>query len=298
MKKQLIAAAVAATMTSVAMADISITGGAKVNYTNEDVTAGANTNTFKHDMDLTIAGTSGATTTSMTVSNAVASGTNAQAGLTVENVFVKSAIQGINVKMGQWSGSDSLLGDGSRSAGKFSADTTINGVKVQFEDQNDKDSSVTLSGSVAGVAVSHEIFQTSTDTSVSGSFGGVNAAYRSVNNDVDAKDKTSMEISTDVSGVTVTYATVDANNTGSTGTTSDAFFGTFATGSEIKDASGFGLTTAMAGNTVTLKSYEVDTVDYTKVVVNRPLAAGATFEATYTDTDAKSTLDLELAVKF
>ena len=295
MKKQLLVAAVAATFASVSMADISITGGAKVNYTNVNNTAAANTNTFKHDMDLTIAGTSGATTTSMTVSNAATTATTT-GGLTVENVFVKSAIQGINVKMGQWSGSDSLLGNGTRSAGKFSADTTINGVKVQFEDQNDKDSSVTLSGSVAGVAVSHEIFQTSTDTSISGSLSGVNVAYRSVDADADNSDKTSLEVSTEMNGVTVTYAEVDVDGTGTT--SSDAFFGTFDKDSKIGEASGFGVSTAMAGNTVTLKSYEVDTVDYTKVVVNRPLAAGATFEATYTDTDAKSTLDLELAVKF
>jgi hypothetical protein len=36
MKKQLLIAAVAATMTTVSMADISITGGAKINYTNTD----------------------------------------------------------------------------------------------------------------------------------------------------------------------------------------------------------------------------------------------------------------------
>ena len=293
MKKQLLVAAVAATFASVSMADISITGGAKVNYTNVNNTAAANTNTFKHDMDLTIAGTSGATTTSMTVSNDVTTGNDTDAALVVENVFVKSAIQGINVKMGQWSGSDSLLGNGSRSAGKFSADTTINGVKVQFEDQNAKDSSVTLSGSVAGVAVSHEIFKTSTDTSVKGSFSGVDVAYRSVDADAANSDKTSLEVSTDMNGVTVTYANVDVDGTGTT--SSDAFFGTVAS---MGEASGFGVSTAMAGNKVTMKSYEIDSVDYTKVVVNRPLASGATFEATYTDTDASSTLDLELAVKF
>ena len=38
--------------------------------------------------------------------------------------------------------------------------------------------------------------------------------------------------------------------------------------------------------------------DTDKLIVNRKLASGATFEATYVDTAAGDSLDLELAVKF
>jgi len=314
MKKHLLIAAVAATMTSVAMADISITGAAQVNFTTTDYDSASSTDTnaISHDFDLKITGKSGATSVVMDIENTDA-GAGDVAGTTtvnsnemnVKNAYMTTSIAGVNVKMGTWYGSDSLLGNGSQTANQVSLDTTISGVKVQYED-NMTSQSVTLSGSVAGVALSHEIFESKTDTSVSGSFGGVNATYRSINDDVDTKDATSLEVSTEMQGVTVTYAAIDANEgtTDATGVTSDAFFGEVKTGAEIKEADGFGIATNMAGNTVSLKSYTTMSTgnveqDWTKLVVTRPLANGATVEVTYTDKDAVSTsMDLELRVKF
>ena len=68
MKKQLLIAAVAATMGTAAIADISISGAAKVNWTDTDYTAAAtaDTNTINHDVDWTIAGKSGDTGVSAT----------------------------------------------------------------------------------------------------------------------------------------------------------------------------------------------------------------------------------------
>ena len=297
MKKQLFAAAIAATMASVSMADISISGGAKVNYLATDGAAGA----IKHDVDFTIAGKSGATTVSATVSNEVTSGTTTNAALKVENVYVASSVMGANIKMGQWSGSDSLLGNGSRSAGKISADMSMGGIKVQYEDQNDASSSVTVSGSIAGVSVSHEVFAAKTDTKISGKIADVDATYRTVNADVDSSDKSSLEVSTTLSGVAITYATVKSDSVGNAGTSSDAFFGLVASG--LTKANGVSIKTDIAGNAVTFKRYTTTisgTEDTTnKIVVTRALASGATFEATYSDKKiGTDTLDLELAVKF
>ncbi len=322
MKKQLLIAAVAATMTSVAMADISITGAAQVNYTNTDydLAATADTNTISHDVDLKISGSAGATTVVMDIENTNAAGdaaatTIAATGtdeaadavtvaatvneLNVKNVYMTTSIAGVNVKAGTWYGSDSLLGNGSQTANQVSLDTTISGVKVQYED-NMSTQSVTLSGSVSGVALSHEIFDGKTDTSVSGSFAGVNVAYRSVDSDTNTSDKTSLEVSTEVQGATLTYANINA---GTDGTSSDAFFGTFAA-ADMMDATGFGAKMDVAGNTVNVKSFKVDNTSsveqkYTKVIVTRALASGATFEATYTDKkDVSTALDLELRVAF
>jgi len=312
MKKQLLIAAVAATMTSVAFADISITGGSKINWTSTDTTGVNNSAAFKHDVDFTLVGKSGDTTVSATVSNASATAT-AAATMVAENVFMTTKVMNVNVKAGQYAGGDSNMGDGTRSAGKFSADTTLSGVKVQFEDSTAGSNSVTLSGSVAGVAISHEVHQNdNTDTSVSGSFGGVTAKYRSVDVDTEtatARDKASLTLSTEVQGVTLSYAKVDVDGTAVT--TSDDFFGTYNAASlGFNEAEGFSAKTAIAGNTVTVKSYDVKPTaaqaddSFTKLIVTRPLAAGATFEMTYTDKDAGNarpdvtTLDLELAVKF
>ena len=320
MKKQLLIAAVAATMATVSIADVSITGGAKINFTNTDTTNDDSVNQFNHDIDFTLAGKNGDTSVSVTVANeTIGATTTTDTVFDVENAYVASKVMGANVKVGQWAGADSNMANGTRSAGKFSADMTFSGVKVQFEDQSTGSKSITLSGSVADVAVSHEMFQNDdTDTTVSGSFGGVNAKYRSVKDDSDSAngDKRSFALSTEVNGITLSYNDVDVKGTGQT--SSDDWFGTFdgtctttsILATCINEATGFGVSTALAGNTVTLKSYDVKTAStnaddsYTKVVVNRPLAGGATFEMTYTDKDAGDaradveTLDLELAVKF
>jgi len=65
MKKQIIAAAVAASVSAVALADISITGATKVNYTYTDVDNGTSSNGFKNETDLAITGKSGDTTVVM-----------------------------------------------------------------------------------------------------------------------------------------------------------------------------------------------------------------------------------------
>jgi hypothetical protein len=356
MKKQLLIAAVAASMTSVAMADISITGGAKFNYTNTDSaaytsaavaassdyaaastdpayvaagivastglwvaqtgtaqigTAGTaaaavasnSTNTINHDVDFTIAGSAGDTGVSATFA------TTTMGTLVTENVFLTTKIGDFNVKTGSYAGGDSNLGNGTRADGKVSIDTTLAGIKLQFEDSDaaTNGASFTISGEVSGVAISHEVFDTSTDSSISGSIGGVSIKYRSVDSDLVNSDKTSLKISGEMSGVTATFVDVDVDGIGTT--TSDDFFGTHAS-SDINEATGFSLKTALAGNTITLKSYDIKKTStaqddsYTKIVVTRPLA-GATFEATYTDADMSSvndadskSLDLELAVKF
>ena len=289
MKKQLLIAAVAATMGTAAIADISISGAAKVNWTDTDYTAAgtADTNTINHDVDWTIAGKSGDTGVSATFSTTTAG------AFVTENVFLTTSIAGVNIKTGSFSGGDSMMGDGSRADGKISLDTTVSGVKVQFEDTDaaGNNSSITVSGSVSGVSVSHEIFDTKTDSKISGTFGGVTATFRTLDSDTDTADMDSVLVSTEVQGVTLTYADVDANATHS----SDAFFGTVA---EMTDASGFSAATSLAGNGVTFKSYEIDNVDHTKVIVNRPLANGSTFEATFHDNGVADIIDLELAVKF
>jgi len=309
MKKQLIAAAVAATMTSVAMADVSITGSGKLNYTNTDNQTANDSNAFSTDLVLEIVGKSGDTSVHFKEEFNDANGTD---GMNMKNAYMKSKIAGVNVQAGSWYGSDSLLGNGGAGNGKFSADYTIEGVKIQYEAQNDSDESVTVSGTVGGVSLSHEVFQSNgtsnSDTKVSGSVAGVGIAYRTIDSDTATNEKESLEVNYTTNDVTLTYAEVDVNSTGTT--TSDAFFGTQA--SAVGDMSGFGLKTALAGNTVQLKSYKINPDnasgskdnDYIKFVVTRPLASGATFEATYTDKDDKNgtadseSLDLELNVKF
>ena len=183
MKKQLLIAAVAATMTSVAFADISITGGSKVNYTNTDYELATknDSNAFAHDTDFTIVGKNGGTTVSMTfattsASSAATASTDATVnassgdagstattttdaktgGLQTEDVFMTSSIGDVNVKVGTWDNGNDFVSASGRSANKFSANTTISGVKVTYDAANASDEAVTISGSMSGVNASYK----------------------------------------------------------------------------------------------------------------------------------------------
>ena len=305
MKKQLLIAAVAATMTSAAMADISISGAGEVHWKNTDTSGADSVNTISHDIDLKFTGKSGDTSVVMDIETK----TVGTAAMNVKNAYMATSIAGANVKIGTWYGSDSLLGNGGQTTNQMSVDYSTNGVKVQYEFAAAGDESVTISGSVAGVAVSHEMHQDGdTDTKVSGSFGGVNVAYRTFEQDIEtatATDKTSTEISTDVNGITLTYANINVDGTGVT--SSDAFFGEQA---DLNEATGFGLSTSVAGNSVSLKSFDIKETStaaddsYTKLVVSRALTSGAALEVAYTDKDTAGTgadvqtLDVELKVSF
>jgi hypothetical protein len=291
MKKQLLIAAVAASMTSVAMADISITGTATANILS---TSGTDT-LYSQDLDLKITGKTGDTSAVIDLETLSTGGT----GMDVKNSYMSTSIAGANIKIGDWYGSDSLLGNGTNNnTEQLSVDYTMSGVKVQYEAEGSADS-VTVSGTVGGVAISHEIFDTKTDTKFSGAVAGVAVTYRKIDSDTDTSDASSLEISTEVSGVKLGYAKVDRNAYGS----SDAFFGTFANtkgdnSDAFTDATGFSISTSVAGNNVTFKSLDIDNVDTNKVIINRPMAGG-TFEATFADKDgASSSVDLELKVSF
>ena len=310
MKKQLLIAAVAATMASVSMADISITGGAKVNFTSTDTDNAANSNIIKNDMDFTIVGKTGDTAATMTVSNAHSDdNVTANGLLEVENAFVTSKVGDVNIKMGQWAKtSDTLLtdhDDSSASAfqsGRISLDTTVAGINVKFEDYNAGDSRTTISGEVAGVNLSHTVYQTSTDTNVKANVAGVAIHYRLRDYDTANTNTSSLQLDKEFNGMTFTYAAIDTDL--NTEVSADAYIA----GTNITDGNAFGVSMPLAGNTVQAKLHNTTTVaageaKATKLYLTRKLASGATFEAIYTDSDngsaADSTsLDLELAVNF
>ena len=315
MKKQLLIAAVAATMTSVAIADISITGGMKANYKSTE-TANVNVNTITTETDLQVTGKTGGTTVYMELNHDSSDGlsTADNPNFNVEDVWMKTSIAGATVKVGTWNGSDSLVSrDSDRAAGKFDVRTTVSGVTVIVDGSADSNKNITFKGDVAGVAASYKIDDLGADEyKLSTTMNGVTVAYHNVD-DLDATastGKSSLMVSGAVQGFDLSYAQADTDS-GAT-IDSDSYFGdttafatTVAQGSDI---SGFGISTSLAGNTVSAKSITVENTatdtDIVKFVVTRPLAAGATLEVQYTDEDtgttasSRETFDVELAVKF
>jgi hypothetical protein len=327
-------------MTSAAFADISLTGLMKTNYTNvEAVTVAGDTNGFAHDLDFTLKGQNGATAVSATFvttakdsaqtvttdaisdtaagagghTDAISTVTNSS-GLKVENVFMTTNVAGVNIKTGSWSAADSLMTNGSRTDGKFEADMTVSGINVKYSDSDASNQSVTVSGAMQGVTISHEMGATATenvdftDTKIGANVAGVQIDYRTKNEDGANNDMDSLQISKEFSGMTFTYANAEVEGTGSS-MNSDGYLGEI---SDLAEISGFGVTGSLAGNSVKISKTTANTGTtatpvedkYTEFVVTRPLASGATFEATYTDKAAAAaandtkTLDLELRVAF
>jgi len=273
----LIVAAVAATLTGAASADISISGAAKVNALD---------GVYSHEADLFIAGKSG--DTSVTVNIAMDA-----TALVIEDLYVKTAVAGVAVKMGAWRGGKSELGRTGSITERVNVSTTFGGLSLAYEDLG-ASNSTTIGGSLAGVSVSHKINQdTSTETKASGTMGGVSIAAHSKESAASATN-TAVTLSTEVQGVTLTYVTLSNDSV----VTSDGFMGKQIVAAGA-DASAFGIATSIAGNTVKFKAITNGSTDTNKVIVTRALGAGTTFEATYADKDATdATLDLELAVKF
>ncbi len=157
MKKQLLIAAVAATFTTVAMADIAISGAAKFN---------AKDGVYTHEADLKIVGKSG--NTSVTINIELDDGDD-NMGIDLEDAYLTTSVAGVKVKMGAWRSGKSELTQTSDPAERVNVSTTFGGLSLAYEDKGSSNST-TIGGSLAGVKVSHKINQnTSTETKASGS---------------------------------------------------------------------------------------------------------------------------------
>jgi len=310
MKKQLLIAAVAATMASASMADISITGAGMVKFVTTDTAGtGTDTNVTSQEMDLKITGKHGATTIvsefNMDGSSAVSAG----------DQYIKTTIGGITLKAGDFIGGKSTLTKRSSRADKISASMTVGPAKITYENNGSNTSgAVYVSADLGGVAATYKNKDGSNEVHLSGSVAGISVKYRGIDSDTANSDMSLVTISGTAGGVALTYATADTDSAAQV--TGDGFFGdlngstgtsyTAATGADV---TGMSASMDMAGNAVTFKTVDIDgaaTEDVTinSVTVVRSLAAGTTLKAKYTmkdvaaanaDTDA---LELKLTVKF
>jgi hypothetical protein len=321
MKKQLLIAAVAATMTSVAMADISIAGAAKVNYKTTDFDSATvrDTNLFTNEADIKITGKSGETTVVMNFAN----DSIGNDSFSAEDNYVKTSIEGVSLQAGNWDNGNNALRASERGEGKFEASTSMGPVGIKYQTSgDDSDDSVTLSTELSGVALSYKEKHKSEEIKVSTAVSGVSISYFAMNSDTTNSDKSVVEVSGAFGGVDIKVAQATADS--ATCISGDTWMGDFETTASTatcasgttaydlsngQDVRAISLKTSIAGNTVEFRNVDVDDVtgsdmSYNKFIVTRPLANGTTFEATYTDlddsvaTNDSAQLDLELAVKF
>jgi hypothetical protein len=304
MKKQIIAAAVAASMSAVALADVAITGATKVNWTSKDGGTTGMANSFSSEIDFNVVGKVGDTQVHVNLENKNAT------SLAVKNRYLTTNVGGVDVKAGTWFSGDSNLNDAAEQNARVSLTTGMGPLTVNYQhepaDAGDHNE-VTVKAAIGGINVSYEMENTDDHKilGLSGDISGVQFAYTDSSSDLatDTNDESGYSLTTDIAGMTVTYQHMESTE----GTTSDGFFGTFDDSDgthntdKLKEASGFGITTNLAGNTVHVRNYETTTAGTTsivkrdtKVIVTRKLASGATAEVTYVTGDSATSLDVEL----
>ena len=214
MKKQLLIAAVAASMSSVAMADVAISG--EYEGTLSQSTGAAS---FAQDLDLTIVATSGDTSVTTTIEDLT---TNT--ALTATTVKLSTQLEGISFSAGNYEtqNGNGLINEGSTSE-KYSLATSIAGVSASVTTASGHGkNSLTLAGNVAGFDVKVQDATRSTRfVSVSTDVAGVAVAVE--RQKTATGTNTAYNLSTDVNGVAVVYENVTIN--GDAATQTDGFIG-------------------------------------------------------------------------
>jgi len=317
MKKQLLIAAVAATMGTAAIADVAITGNMKANAGYTDIN-GTVVNKITHETNLVVTGKSGDTTVHMEVSLDANTAGSTGSAVQSEDVWLSTVVAGVTAKAGVWNGSDSILSaDSARaasdSADKYSLSTSVSDVKITLEGKGtDGQTSVTLATDIAGIAVSYKNESTQQQFKAAGSVSGLSYALHHLDSDTTTSNKTSMQLGYTTNGVALSYA--QATTDTSAVISGDSYFGDVAKYNTAMaagdDISGFGADVTMDGTTLKIRSITMEDfsasndVDIIKLIATRKLAGGTTLEVTYTDEDNvtasadKESLDVELSVKF
>ena len=314
MKKQLLIAAVAATMGTAAMADISITGNAEYKYTHTDNSnTNATTNGATTEVNVKMKGSHGDTTVYLDQEFTLSG--DADNALDIENMYLKTKAGPLSVTAGNWAGSTSAntgeIKDNARSSNKISVSAPAGPLKVGFWTTPGTGTSdgFTISGSVAGVNIGlKEASNQYTDINVSGEIAGV--SYRLDNYDAEAATDDAFYgmVSKEFNGVTLTVNHIEAKK-GATLTEDDGVFDAFdgddVTYKITRVAAGMDI----AGNAVTVamqNSTEDNGADNdsVKVTAVRTLAAGMVVKGTFqsadnvTATGDTDTATLELDVSF
>ncbi len=308
MKKQLLIAAVAATMTSAAIADISIKGSANVKMDAAELSTGGTTEGSSMNMDIDITGKSGNTSVHAHIDVDDAGTVGSTGSVVVDKLWMQTSIGSVNVKAGDYSsctGSIEAVKKCTTTDNKIGLSTNVGDFKVGYtKSMNDSSTAdtISVSGTVAGLAFKvKDSEDTYTNISVKGDLPvGTGTGFYLENHNADAADSdtTVFAVHTKVGGATVSFASLDADETGASSNDGDVRLlgssligdyhtAAYATTDEMTDVKAMGVNFDMGGNNVNIVVGSADTTtavddrDFKDVVVTRKLASGATLDVSY-----------------
>ena len=210
MKKQLLIAAVAATLGTSAMADISITGDALMRYANTENGTAADTNSLDQRIRLKTVGTSGDTKvvmglrtdndddqTSRATGGTSATTGSATTGLEVDYRFLTTKVGPVNVKVGDWWETTGLglvrkgqKANSNTTGSAYNLSTTVANVDLSVQGTTGAGSTtVGAATEIAGwkIGVEHDNTNLTgyTDVTVQGTIGPVSIAAEKYDSDAE-----------------------------------------------------------------------------------------------------------------
>ena len=318
--KKIIAAAVAASVSAVAMADISITGNANYEYFSKTVGGATEKTTNDSDMEvnLQVVGKTGDTSVvaNFELTSASATDNSNGGGIDVEDLYMTTKVGDLKIKAGDFASGTTALGgeidNGGRSFNKVDISTKVGPATVGYAvasssatvaDYNGDAAVVYGSMDVAGTKVSFKDNSDSyTIVGLSGSAGGINYRIENKDNDSTATgDALFYEFGTKIGDMTVSYAAIDADNANATNTTgaiTEDDSTVFAQDAHDKGLTGIKqitVGTSIDGTAVKLRagtrtggvvsSTTYQDADFLEIAATRPLASGATLTVSYADAD-------------
>jgi len=296
-KQLFLTTALITSLSSTAIADVSISGEAKVNSKSGDHTIEADiTTTFKTGDTSVVAQISLDDTSSLSFLGFDVSEANA-----VEQLYIQTKIAGVDVKVGRWTlEKNELRRETSWAPERVRIGTSIGGINLAYLDYTGAGADrAIVSGAIAGTKFLHKwMFMddvtTVTETQLSGSIGGIDIALHNKDWGPIGTSDNSITLKTSVQGIDLTY--VDTNS--DAGTQADGLLWKYPDygNTAFTEANGGSVATHLFGNKIEYRDYTIDGVDNKKLILTHKIASSSTFEATLDD-NAES-LDLELAVKF
>ena len=316
MKKQLIATAVAASMSAAALADVAITGNAKFEYDNTD-SAGTTSNTTNTEVNLMVKGKNGDTGVVANFELNTHGGNTADgSGIDVEDLYMTTKVGDVAVKAGNWaSGTSAHLGEidnGPRSDNKIDLSYTMGDIKVYAGSSgsagngdgeiNDNMYAGVVLSNVMGNTINLKKHNEVQDSyGIKGSVGGLNYRVEAASHDTEG-DTTFAELSTSLGAVKLNYAMLSADNAAALDEDDSSLFAVSTGTADNVTATGqkqIWASTTLAGTVVDVKmgtiekgietrgagANQLKDRDYTQVKATRKLSSGSTAVITFTDQD-------------
>jgi len=332
--KKLIAAAVAASMSAVATADVSITGNANYEYFYK--TYGGITEQSQNygdtEVNLSVVGKSGDTSV---VANFEVDHAGNDSGIDVEDLYISTKVGSVNVKAGDFASGTTALGgeidDGRRATNKVDLSMPIGSAKIGYATSEssssfDNDgSSVYASIPVAGMTLGIKDQSDSyTIVGLSGEMNGVNFRIENKDSDTANNDVLFYQVGTKLGDLTVSFEGIDADTSELVEEDDSSIFAqemgsTTANDNTGKDnvdgVSQITVATSIDGTAVKFRAGSLQgtsgkqDADFFRIEASRPLASGATLTVSYDDYENAGVavgstkydnqlVEIDLAVKF